>query len=182
MNASEWLQRKKEISTRYLSPRPIRDSGLFTQIIRYKSSVRVAPLTGPLTNSRCCVQPGNRQAQNRSSEFVTASAAGCAICASAPITGQVELPCCPQDDLWADLDTKPLALRGTEKCPCPVPGRPELAPPSCCRTPGNINTSTGVDINPRTIAPARCACKPYTAPIATTQQSCCGDVVVSVHY
>lgn len=156
MNHSEYLRRKLERLPKVLGPARYGDESLKTTAVRYRSSVR-RPVVIPAADT-CCRGPtpywrsggglpdsgpfgriGAGQQQERSSEFIAASAAGCSIC-RVGLPGAVTIPCCPEEP--EDLTQKPLALQGKQTC-CPVVGyAPQTLPPNCSCSPreGHIDT------------------------------------------
>jgi hypothetical protein len=149
MNYSEYLRRKLESLPVVYGPSRYGDESTRIMAARYKASVR---RPGQATDPKCCTGPtpywrsgggrpdagpfrraGDGQQQVWSSEFVAASAAGCAVC-TAGKAGYIYKECCPPEPTpEAPLNpaTKALALRGKETC-CPVVG-PTLQslPPDC---------------------------------------------------
>jgi CheY-like chemotaxis protein len=145
MSSSERLRMRLEASTKIISPRPIKDSSVLTNINRYKN-------TGRPTQT-----PSAGQQRSYSSEIVGAARAGCAICATPRSTTQT-IDCCP---IPADAVPKALALQGKIPGCCPYQGGPPPLP-ECCGTPGNVNTWWANDI-PRGIVspiPGCRACPP----------------------
>jgi hypothetical protein len=135
---------------------------------RYKASVR-RPVLEPAVADTCCrgptpywrsgagrpdagpfVRVADGQQQMWSSEFVSASAAGCAVC-SAGQSGYIYKECCPPEftpEAPLNPARKALALRGKQTC-CPVvgPTLQSLAPDcSCAVGEGRQNTLLVNDI------------------------------------
>ena len=129
MSSSERLRLRMEASTKIISPRPIKDSSVLTNMKRHINTVL----------------PTQRQSDGQqlrySSEIVGAARASCAICSTPPAT-TITVECCP---ILAEAEPKALALQGKRPGCCPiVGGRPPL--PECCNTPGNVNTWWANDI------------------------------------
>jgi hypothetical protein len=128
MSSSERLRLRMEASTKIISPRPLKDSSVLTNMKRHINTVR----------------PTQRQSDGQqlvySSEIVGAARAGCAICAT-PRATTGTIVCCP---IPADAVPKALALQGKRPGCCPVHTTP--SEPECCRTPGNVNTWWANDI------------------------------------
>lgn len=177
-------------------PAQLGDESTRIMTARYKASVRPRP-DAAAAAARCCrgptpywrsgggrpdagpfVRAGAGQQQEWSSEFLAASAAGCAICSVGRV-GYVHKECCepePTAEMPLDLSTKAYALRGKVTC-CPVVG-PTLQslPPDCrCATePGRMNTLLANNLPVNMI--------PYPVPEATcsrcgiiSSECTCGD-------
>jgi hypothetical protein len=130
MSSSERLRLRMEASTKIISPRPIRDSSVLTNMKRHINTV-------------LSTRQSDGQQLTYSSEVVAAARAGCAICTT-PRATTITIDCCP---IPADAEPKALALQGRNPgcCIAPVSGeRP--SEPECCKTPGNINTWWANDI------------------------------------
>jgi len=112
---SEYLRRKMEATVKIQAPRPIADSGLLTQINRFKNS------TTPNAQRQ-----GDGQQVIPSADAWVAAKAGCAVCNS-PVQVTATIACCP-----TPAEDKPRILQGETKCPCAIPGPVELAGPRCC--------------------------------------------------
>ena len=112
---SEYLRRKMEATVKIQAPRPIADSGLLTQINRFKNS------TAPNAQRQ-----GDGQQVLPSADAWIAAKAGCAICNS-PTQVTATIACCP-----TPAEDKPLILQGATKCPCAIPGPVVGAGPRCC--------------------------------------------------
>jgi hypothetical protein len=124
MYASEYLRNKKRAAAQIQSPTRIRDSGLFTQIRRYQSSVPQNLL--PISAGQSKLLSGDG--------FINAKA-GAAVCCG-PVQATVEKPasCC-------DLITPqqfPINFYGgkAQDC-CPVNGPPVTAVQCCPNLPKN---------------------------------------------
>lgn len=204
MNYSEYLRRKMEQLPVVYGPSKYADESTRIMAARYKASIR-RPVGEPIV-STCCRGPtpywrsgggrpdagpypraANGQQQMWSSEFIAASAAGCAVC-KAGKAGYVYKACCPPESIpeaprnpvtgAPEPERKALAYKGKETC-CPVVG-PTLQslPPdcSCAVGPGRQNTLLANDMPSDEI--------PYPVPIrnckrcaiVTTTTDCdCGD-------
>lgn len=164
MNYSEYLRRKMEQMPVVYGPSKPGDESMRIMMARYRASVRPRPAAvSVLRDPTCCrgqtpvwrsgggrpdagpyVRAGDGQQQEWSSEFVAASAAGCAVCVAGK-AGYVYKECCapePTVEAPRDLSQKREAYIGTVTC-CPVVGPPlqELAPDcSCAVEPGRMDT------------------------------------------
>jgi hypothetical protein len=158
MNASELLRRRLEAMPKVIAPRPIGDASMMTQIQRYKAT------------RRSDMRRSDGQMQEVSSEFVISAIAGCAVCLSPP-QETVTVACCPPEP---EPEIKPLALIGRVGTCCGTSGgKPELAPPRKCCTPGNITTMWGTDINPNYIPHySACDCR---RPVVPCEDPCCDE-------
>jgi hypothetical protein len=173
MNHSEYLRRKLERIPSVIGPARPGDESMRIMEVRFKASIRRAPVQPPVET--CCRGPtpywrsgGGRpdtgpypraadgQQQIWSSEFIAASRAGCAICAvGRPET--IVKPCCPLDPEPEPERAKPLALQGKQTC-CPAVGDPFPALDCSCElSPGHINTLLANDMPSDNI--------PYPVPI-----------------
>ena len=166
MSQSEYLRRKMEAAPKRVAPRPIGDSSTLTAARRM-----TAVANGPANYN-------DGQNQVRSSEWVAAKKAGCAICADPPQVVH-EVPCCP-DAIPALPDPVPAALQGSERVSCcpPVASRvPE--PDACCRT-GTTNTWWANQIGPnaRPALPACTTCPP--PPVQCCDETGAGTTVCVV--
>lgn len=154
MSHAEYLRKKVERMPKVIGPARYGDESTKTTVVRYRASIR-RPMT-EMAADTCCRGPkpywrsggglpasgpfgriGAGQQQERSSEFVVSSKAGCAVC-RVGLPGKITIPCCPPEP----VATLPLALQGKQTC-CPYVGvAPQTLPPncSCGRSPGNIDT------------------------------------------
>ncbi len=153
-SSSERLRRLTEIQPKRIAPRPVRDSGVLTERIRFAASRRLPNQPRP-TGGRNIVP---------SSEYVVSAVAGCAVCNDRPqITVTTE--CCPDD-----YNPSPAPAALLPRCtPCGVPVGPTPLPP-CCPSNGRVNTWYATDIDPTFYAPP--TCNPCVAP-AQPQPDCC---------
>jgi hypothetical protein len=180
MSHAEYLRKKLERMPKVLGPARYGDESLKTMAARYKASVR-RPVVMPAADT-CCrgLKPhwrtnslpasgpfgriGAGQQQERSSEFIAASAAGCAIC-RVGLPGAVTIPCCPADPV-VEL---PLALQGKKTC-CGYVGTPSQSSPLNCKCssgPGYIRTWWANDMPANMI--------PYPVPITGCTR--CGTII-----
>lgn len=155
------------------------DESLKTMAVRYKASIRRPQ--GASTTDTCCRGPtpywrsggglpasgpfgriGGGQQQERSSEFITASAAGCAIC-RVGLPGAITIPCCPRESV-VDL---PLALQGKKIPCCPHVGSAVPVDCNCARRAGHVDTLWANDM-PSDV-------NPYLVPIRNCTR--CGVIV-----
>ena len=156
LSSSERLRQRVEIMPKIIAPRPLRDSGVFTERRRFIASRRLPGQ--PRLSGGSNVQP--------SSEYVVAGIAGCAVCNDrSQITTTTE--CCP--DNYEPLP-RPAALLPS----CTVCGKASGPQPLpvCCPSNGRVNTWYATDIDPTVfILPTCSPCVVEAQPVP----NCCDE-------
>jgi hypothetical protein len=162
MSSSEYLRRRVDAMPKVIAPRPVGDASMVTQMRKY-AACRGRP-EGVRSDGSSVIP---------SSESLTLSRAGCAVCASPP-QKTVEIPCCP----YPDDETKQLALLATLSCPCPGSYvTAQLAPRECCPGSGRSNTWKANDMPSGFVGPvAPSQCKTPCRVPAPVEPACDGPV------
>jgi hypothetical protein len=160
MSQSEYLRRKMEAAPKRVAPRPIGDSSTLTAARRM-----TAIANGPANYN-------DGQNQIRSSEWVAAKKAGCAICADPPQVVR-DVSCCEA----AVPDPVPLALQGSERvcCASQIVASQPAEPEECCRS-GTTNTWWANQIGPNA-RPALPACTTCPPPVQCCDETGAGTTV-----
>lgn len=182
MSQGEFLRRRMEATTKYITPKPPGDAGFLTEI-RRKQASRVVALGSAGPKTECCKLPrpgapfpreSGYQRQQLYASRVLDQVAGCAICAAPKPPRQIVVPCCPMPE-----NPKGEAYKGTESC-CPVVRKPpQLAGPVCCENRG-FNTVWANDVTTPSmpyVDRGCCAPKPVP-PKEPICIDCCDDVFV----
>ena len=131
MSASEYLRRRMDAAPKIIAPRPLGDSSMVTQKLKFAA---------------CAGRPYGTRSDGSgvipSSESVLLARAGCAVCAD-PKQETIEVACCP----YPEPEVVPLALQGAHGCCAGPVVTAQLAPPrECCSEPGNTRTLLANDI------------------------------------
>ncbi len=140
-SSGEYLRRKMEAAPKRISPRPLGDASLRTQMIRFGNTV--------------VGRPNGAQQLVRSSEVVVSARASCGIC-EAPTQQTTEVACCTPEPRV----TVPAAgLRGTDRGCCRV-DLPPVVTNTCCPDPVLRNTYKANGIIPGLVPIIASCCPP----------------------
>jgi hypothetical protein len=154
-SSSERLRRLMEIQPKIIAPRPIRDSSMVTQRVRFAASRRLPGWPRRAGGSN--IIP--------SSEYFVSASAGCAVCLDLS-QNTVTTACCPDN-----YNPSPAPAALLPRCTtCGVPSGPEPLP-LCCPT-SRVNTWYATDIDPTTYTQP--TCNPCVVP-AQPQPDCCDE-------
>ncbi len=143
MYASEFLRNKKRAMPKVVSPTPIRDAGLWTQVQRNRSAAVHVPAVLKSGTVAYLVQPSG--AAN-----VLAQRAGRSICCRPGLqTTQIVAPCCTHDALYNNNTAPkvgaplvPVGFYGVSKPECCPVNLPQPVPAACQGCPTYYNTAT----------------------------------------
>ncbi len=154
-SSSERLRRLMEIQPKRIAPRPLRDSGVFTERVRFVASRRLPNQPQPTGGSN--IIP--------SSEYFVSAVAGCAVCLDLS-QNTITTACCPDN-----YNSTPTPSALLPRCTtCGVPASPEPLP-LCCPT-SRVNTWYATDIDPTVYIPP--TCNPCVVP-AQPVPDCCDE-------
>lgn len=164
LSSSELLRRRIAAMPKVISPRPVGDASMVTQMRKYAAC---AGRSEGVRSDGSSVIP--------SSESVTLARAGCAVCASPPQVTVTVAGCCPSPD----EGPRQLALQATQRCPCPGPYvTAQPASPVCCSGPGRSNTWKANDVPAGFVGPIPpTQCKKPCGTQATSASTCSGQVL-----
>jgi hypothetical protein len=159
MTASEYLRRRMEATPKIIAPRPLGDSSMVTQKLKFAA---------------CAGRPYGTRSDGSgvvpSTESVLLARAGCSVCANPP-QETAEIACCP----IPEPAIGPLDLQTLTKCCVGSFVTAKLAdPPQCCSEPGYSRTLLANDM-PSNFVGSLPPCKPVNRCVNVEPEPGCWD-------